>query len=154
MTKNRFGAEISGPFFQNHCKQSDDKSWHRKPCGKWWIKGSHPDPPGSVPPPERLHFKGDTEIAEIAGNAINVDRTGALYCSSLEHGLLRKEILFHAQFKDQENIQSVRLFFVTAVLSALITLFLAFLIIWLFRKTHKEFEDQEEMDESIQLHED
>lgn len=42
-------------------------------------------------------------------------------------------IRLYLRFKDLENIQTVRVFFVTAILGGLVTIFFAFLIIYLYR---------------------
>lgn len=43
------------------------------------------------------------------------------------------EILFHVKYRDLENVQSRRVFLVTAIMSGLLTIFIAFLIIYVYR---------------------
>ena len=53
--------------------------------------------------------------------------------------LINRTILIHVQSKELEILQQSRIFGVTALLSALITVFLAFLIIWICRLVYKRW---------------
>ena len=49
-------------------------------------------------------------------------------------GTIDKEIKLYVKFKDLENAQMVRVFFITVLLGSLIILLLAFLIIYIYRR--------------------
>ena len=53
--------------------------------------------------------------------------------------LINQTLLIHVQSKELEILQQSRIFGVTALLSALITVFLAFLIIWICRLVYKRW---------------
>jgi hypothetical protein len=56
-----------------------------------------------------------------------------------DKSLINQTLLIHVQSKELEILQQSRIFGVTALLSALITVFLAFLIIWICRLVYKRW---------------
>lgn len=64
---------------------------------------------------------------------------------------ISKDIELHVKTQDLEGKQSARMFFVTAVLSALVTIFLAFFIVYGYRKSKSIFcsKNKKEMDKII-----
>ena len=86
-----------------------------------------------------LHFKGAVEVDDIIGAANRMDDLHTVY--HIEPQNNEKKILLHVKHKDLENSQQIRFFGVTSVLAALITMFLAFLIIYVYRFRHKELDE-------------
>ena len=56
---------------------------------------------------------------------------------------LGKDFVFHLESKEFEGIQKARLFFITTLLSAIVTLFLAFFIIYFYRKSKIVFRNKD-----------
>lgn len=105
----------------------------------------------------QVHFKGATEITPMGAiipDIVSGDKVKYIFKPIYEkavdgtHISVNKErmdrftkgdpigyttIKFHVKFKDMENSQSRRVFLISTILSALITIFLAFVIIFIYR---------------------
>lgn len=84
-----------------------------------------------------MNFEGAADIYDVKEKADSIYGSGAIYHLT-NNDKLDTEIVIYARFKDLESIQSIRLFAVTAVLGGLITIFLAFIIILVYRILRKE----------------
>ena len=82
----------------------------------------------------------DVEPDSLIGQQLYYSFTSdSLKRYSADDFMIDRTLLIHVQSKELEILQQSRIFGVTALLSALITVFLAFLIIWICRLVYKRW---------------
>ena len=83
-----------------------------------------------------ISFKGAVELLPIENEQHSVSGSEISYSVVCPYPDYEKVIRFHANYKDLENSQSRRVFLISSIISGLITVFLAFFIIFVYRAIH------------------
>lgn len=88
-----------------------------------------------------LLFSGANEFTFVDNppDSINAQKLFYRFQNERINNGISKDIVFHVKTKELEGKQTARMFFVTAVLSALVTIFLAFFIVYGYRKLSNVF---------------
>ena len=84
----------------------------------------------------RMDFTGVIDLVPISGVApSSISGNGVQYTFIPEPEQIQPfDLLFYVKFRDLENSQERRIFFITAVMSAMITIFIAFIIIYIYQR--------------------
>lgn len=92
-----------------------------------------------------IDLKGPADIYDINGSACDIRGSGVSYqLLNSNHNGLDEDIHIYARLKDLENMQTIRMFAITAIMSSLLAILVAFIIIFLYRlfKTNDLVEQQ------------
>ena len=100
-----------------------------------------------------LDFDGATEIDDVRHMADTVLSSRIVYNISNVNAT-DSEILIYTRFKDLENMQSLRLFAVSSVIGGLIMVFIAFLVIYLYRLIGRKYNDRPVGEEVVEEEQD
>ena len=81
-----------------------------------------------------IDFCGSTEFSKVFPEPDGITMSSISYTNPVKIGHIKHHgITFHARFKELENRQSIRLFFVTAIMSALFTMFIVFIVLGIYK---------------------
>lgn len=100
----------------------------------------------------KLYFGGAVELSEIYPKPDKIYMNGFEYTNQAKMMYIRENgLLFHVKFKEFQNRQTIRLFFVTAIISSLFMVFIVFIVLGLFlarnawSKAHKQQNNKQKL---------
>lgn len=82
----------------------------------------------------RINFVGSTEFSELVPEPDEITMSSIVYSNGEKIAKIKKDgLLFHVKFTELENRQTVRMFFLTAVMSGLFTIFIGFIVLAIYK---------------------